>query len=380
MKTYPRLYKKTATGATQVWWMDLDGDRYRSHSGQLDGAITSTEWTRADPKNTGRANATTGAEQAEKEVEAEYVLKGKKRYRETAEDAHEVKTFQPMLARKYQDEREKYWGAKGHKFVQPKLDGVRCLLSAKGMFARTGAPILTAPHVMEAMAGLLEQYPDRVFDGELYNHEYAADFNALISAIKTSPDAEALKKSAEMIKYYIYDWYDPNNEPCGFANRARFMQPDIMYDLGDSVVLVETLEIVFQDVKTAEEIGDEYYEHALHQGYEGAMYRLDTPYEVGKRSKALLKRKTMLDAEFPVLDILPGRGNAEKLAKIAVVKLPNGNKARADIVGTAAELKHLLNNRALLIGKDATVMFQGWTPDKSIRFPKLKLIHVKEKW
>ena len=77
-----KLYKRNVNGSTQVWWQEQDGGRYRTHSGQLDGKITVSEWTQATPKNVGRANETSSEEQAQVEIEAAYVLKRKKGYRD----------------------------------------------------------------------------------------------------------------------------------------------------------------------------------------------------------------------------------------------------------------------------------------------------------
>lgn len=49
-----KLYKRTSTGATQVWWQEIENDKYRTHSGQDGGAIVVSEWTTAKPKNEGK--------------------------------------------------------------------------------------------------------------------------------------------------------------------------------------------------------------------------------------------------------------------------------------------------------------------------------------
>ncbi len=62
------IYKKTKTGATQEWTIEVDGNKYRTHSGQVGGAITTNEWTVVYGKNIGKANGTTDSEQAFKEM------------------------------------------------------------------------------------------------------------------------------------------------------------------------------------------------------------------------------------------------------------------------------------------------------------------------
>ena len=53
------IYKKTKTGATQEWTIEVVGNKYRTHSGQVGGVITTNEWTIVYGKNTGKLNETT---------------------------------------------------------------------------------------------------------------------------------------------------------------------------------------------------------------------------------------------------------------------------------------------------------------------------------
>jgi len=45
------IYKKTKTGATQEWTIEVVGNKYRTHSGQVGGIITTNEWTIVYGKN-----------------------------------------------------------------------------------------------------------------------------------------------------------------------------------------------------------------------------------------------------------------------------------------------------------------------------------------
>ena len=68
----PTLYKKTTVGKIQTWQIITDSDKYRTISGQQDGKKIQNKWTTCKPKNVGRANATTGDEQAIKEAIAKH--------------------------------------------------------------------------------------------------------------------------------------------------------------------------------------------------------------------------------------------------------------------------------------------------------------------
>lgn len=374
---YPSLYKRTATGATQVWWMEQDGPRYRTHSGQHGGAITTTAWTTAKPKNVGRSNETSAEQQASAEVASAYELKRKKGYRDTPDEAQTSDRFQCMLADKYVDREAKLFDAAGNVrgsalWVQPKLDGIRCIARASGLWSRTGNRITAVPHIEEALRPIFAGRPDLILDGELYNHELKADFNAIVSLVKKiKPTAEDLELSRSMIQYWVYDGVveDP------YATFSQRFVSDIC-GYTDRFVEVPT----FMAMSRVEVDG--LYESFLEEGYEGAMVRVNAPYEQ-KRSQTLLKRKEKMDAEFEVLRFEEGDGNAAGMAKVAYLRIfINGvaDEFKADIVGTREELRAWFAARDSFVGKQATVEFQNYTPAGKPRFGKLKVIHHTERW
>ena len=117
------LYKRTTTGKIQTWQQEIDCDKYRTHTGQLDGKKTISEWVVCHGKNLGKANETTGEQQAIKEVEANYKKKLTLGSYVKSIDEIDVPTyFKPMLAHKYQDYKDNLDFSK-EIFVNPKLDG-----------------------------------------------------------------------------------------------------------------------------------------------------------------------------------------------------------------------------------------------------------------
>ena len=46
------IYKTTKTGATQMWKQELDGfGSYRTISGQIDGKMVTSDWTKCEVTN-----------------------------------------------------------------------------------------------------------------------------------------------------------------------------------------------------------------------------------------------------------------------------------------------------------------------------------------
>lgn len=359
MTTYPTLYKRTTSGKVQTWFMEIEDDRYRSTSGQLDGKRTTTEWTVAKAKNVGRANATTSKQQAVAEVEAEYEKKLARDYHKLLSDIDTHRRFKPMLATKWGDRASK---VSGRVYIQPKLDGVRCIATKTGLWSREGKPILGAPHIIDYLRPFFERDTGLILDGELYNHALKDDFNKIVSCVKKQkPTLQDLVVSREHIQYWVYD-IPSHDHP--FDERVPHLKATLE-GVDDRVVHVETVLIEVDKV-------DDHAALYIDQGFEGAMVRIcDSLYE-NKRSNNLIKWKEFQDDEFTIIDIQEGDGNRAGMAARVVVGLPDGRNFSAGLIGNVDYCKQLLIDKNIHIGKMGTVVFQNYTPDGIPRFPKFK--------
>ena len=118
--TLPTLYSRTSTGAVQQWTIEIEGDSYRTHFGQVDGKQQTTEPTLCKAKNEGKANATTAQEQALKDAKALWKKKKDSGCFENIADIDTALFTEPMLAKKYEDYIDDIVFPV---YSQPKLDG-----------------------------------------------------------------------------------------------------------------------------------------------------------------------------------------------------------------------------------------------------------------
>lgn len=371
IKTYTKLYQKDQTGKVRYWYMEQEDNKYRSVAGILGREDTSeqvSEWTYVEGKNIGKVNETTPSEQAFLVISSIYRIRKEQGYAEDLKDAGK-KFFQPMLANKYYGLNKKkrdelFPGSdKVNVYIQPKLDGIRCIVTKDGMFSRHGKEILSAPHIRKSLDKVFEKYPDLILDGELYNHDLNADFNRIISlARKTRPTEEDLKESEQYIQYWIYDlpscpenFFDRN-----WALECLWIEHESEFD--KYCVCVET-----HSVLSDEEVGH-WLENYLDHGFEGAIVRLNAPYE-NKRTNSLLKVKKFEDEEFTIVDIEEGRGNLAGKAGRIVVNV-EGKRVSAGLKFSHDDAAEIWNNRNRYIGKKATIKYFNRTPDGSLRFPK----------
>lgn len=361
---YPFLYKQDVRGSRRAWYMERCGARYRMVSGTDGGALTSSQWTRAEGKNAGRANATTPEEQAKSEVAAAYEKKRKEGYAAEGEEPRAL--VKPMLAQNYEDRRDKIDWGRNRVYSQPKLDGIRCLATADGLFTRRGERIVSCPHLEEAVRRLRAEMPvgpHVVLDGELYNHKLRDDFNEIASMVRRqSCSAKQLARTAELVQFHVYD---AAGSDFAFGDRVRLLQT-FLGDLGDPrLVAVETLAAAHREAL------DTIYADYLSRGYEGQMVRLDWVYE-HKRSAGLLKRKEFMDEEFEVVSIDEGQGNRSGMAGRVTLRLPDGRTFGAGIAGGTRLNRLLFETAEEYLGTMATVRFQNYTPDGVPRFPVVR--------
>ena len=362
------IYKATKGGKVQEWTIEIEGNKYRTTSGQTDGKKNTNEWTVVYGKNVGKANGTTDEEQALKEAEAKRTKKLESGYFEDITQIHQQQYFEPMLAAKWEDYKDKL---QYPIFSQPKLDGIRCILTKDGMFSRNGKPILSAPHIYESLKPVFEEHPNLIFDGELYADKYANDFNKIVSLVKkTKPTADDLEQSKQNIEYWIYDL---PSEDDTFEIRSQKIY-DLFMQWSSFIAHCEQVDT---DVCNSEAEVMELYGKYVDSGFEGQMLRTNGLYE-NKRSKTLLKHKSFVDEEYTILDICEGEGNRTGTCGYMVFNTKDGKRFKSNVKGTFAETAEILQNKDNLIGKEATIKYFNLTPDGIPRFPFVIKINRNE--
>ena len=124
-------------------------------------------------------------------------------------------------------------------FMQPKLDGVRCIIQyEKGFnpnldpsfddrdkvvaYSRTGKEWKNIDHILFNLKPWFQLNPNVILDGELYNHDFRDDFESIISMVrKTKPTDEDRSISAENVQFHCYDIID---ETKTFEQRINFIK------------------------------------------------------------------------------------------------------------------------------------------------------------
>lgn len=351
-KKFPILYKYTSTGKVQQWQIFVEGNTFYTEEGLKDGKITRSLPTTCTGKNIGKKNETSPDKQASTEAEAKFTKKKKGGYAENA--PLETKSFfEPMLAKDYRNSKTKKlqvnWSTTTRKFVQPKLDGIRAINQNGMMKSRTGGDFITCPHLCQS---------DTILDGELYNHEFHDDFNAIVSMIKQSkPTEEDMEIARQFAQYWVYDF--PSHDGV-FSERYEALKEWFAKNALPGMVLVPTKEVFSE--KDLEQAHAEF----IGLGYEGTILRInDRKYE-NKRTTQLLKYKDFIDEEFEIVGYEEGKGGrVNTIGKFILQHDKDVDKTfSCNVKGKHKYLKEVWQNRDRYIGKTATVKYFNRTPLK----------------
>jgi len=266
-------------------------------------------------------------------------------------------------------------------FIQPKLDGVRCVIQANPLdydyyslrivaYSRTGKEWKNIDHILEQLKPFFQKYPHIILDGELYNHDLRDNFEKIISLVrKTKPTDEDRLEASELTQFHCYDIID---EKLPFDQRNEFINQSLML-MGDSIYIVDT-SMVFR-----EDDAKVYHARNLDKGYEGSIVRTNDTYQC-KRSHNLRKFKDFSDAEATIIGFVEGKGKRIGTLGKFVMRDSEGVEFGCP-PGKGYnyhDLKYILRNIDDYIGKKATFTYFERTKAKSYRHPHYKALRNYE--
>ena len=257
-------------------------------------------------------------------------------------------------------------------FIQPKLDGVRCIFTKDGAYSRTGKQFHNLRHIELRLKGFFKLNPDIQLDGELYNHALRNDFEQIISLVrKQKPTDEDRRNAQHLIQYHVYDMIA---EGLSYEDRLNWLMSNKVLWWGNVVVPVET-----HRVNKYEEAANMHYDGFLKQGYEGSILRLNGPYEQ-KRSYNLQKFKDFSDTEATIIGYEAGKGKFTGLIGKFLMIDDNGVEFGCPIGKgyNYDDRRFILNNIHDYIGKRATFTYFERTKAGSYRHPLYKTIRDYE--
>ena len=278
--------------------------------------------------------------------------------------------YKPMLAYPVSDKPIDY---KKVVYMQPKLDGVRCLIQCDNgqvtAYSRAGKEWKNIDHILEELIPFFTKSPDVVLDGELYNHIFKDDFESIISMVrKTKPTDEDRYISAQNVQFHCYDIIDTHKS---YMQRRNFIVQNLP--------IRDCINGVFTQLVSSEKEAKQFHKHSLELGYEGSIVRINDVYKCG-RSWSLRKFKDFHDAEANIVGYEEGKGKRAGTLGKFLMQDDDGNQFGCP-PGKGHNYKDLalmLENIHQYMGQRATFTFFERTKAGSYRHPLFKCIRNYE--
>lgn len=405
------LYALNKNGSYQQWKVFAKDNQVIVEFGKVDGKVQQ-KVTICESKNIGRANETTGEDQAIAEAISKWEKQVRLGYRETIEELTTVEQLSPMLAH---DAIDHYTKIIYPCDVQPKLDGLRCLVTfdTKGNPTFNSRGNKTYPivgKIVEQTQILHELTEFPMLDGEVYLHgltlqkisslakkwrthedinkEIQKDFEgdnkrrdkAISNGEKTYKNFNKKDVSVELIpvldvnryggyesadlQFHVFD-IPSNGKQWSTDSEVESRKKDFikaaMFATKNNLTHVE---FVHSEVYYNEEQVKDSIAINMSNGYEGSIIRnFKGTYEFCYRSYDLLKWKTFKSAEALVLSSKEDKNGEGVL--LCVNK--EGAQFECKMKGTHNERSQ--EEMLKLVDKYITFTYQALTDDGIPQFP-----------
>lgn len=338
------LYKIDNNGGKRVWSVQIVGSELVIQYGVLGGALQ-TQTEKVPEGLGGRTHdeqlRSRAKSRAKKQMDKGYCLSLDKARDRIGLDASG--NLKPMLAQQLKRVSNIDWSTA---FVQPKYDGHRMMVEVQDgvsrAWSRLGKPITSVPHILNALSVLPS---GTILDGELYHH--GTPLQTIASWVKRS------QPESSNLVYVIFDVV--HSAPfIERYNSIHMMLRSRILDEHPHIIVADTGKIDSYDF-----IGP-ILRHHREKGYEGSIIRHSTAgYEVGARSRSLVKVKQMLDSEFLCVDIHESRDGW------AILECEDSDRRRFRVSapGDIETKRNVLYSADEYIGKYVTVEYSMLTKD-----------------
>ena len=167
------------------------------------------------------------------------------------------KTYYPMLAHQFNQKKKEI---KYPCFVQPKLDGVRCVAVGDKLYSRNGNPFPTLEHIKNE---LNLNKDNLVLDGELYTDDI--NFEKIVGLVKKAKKTPEEEKNTLKIYLNVFDYIDSN-----LPFDQRLINLNKFFEKNKGLKYIK--QVKTEECKSEKNVM-EYLDKYTKEGYEGVIIR-----------------------------------------------------------------------------------------------------------
>tara|TARA_B100000963_G_C22632501_1_gene675717 strand:- start:1474 stop:2619 length:1146 start_codon:yes stop_codon:yes gene_type:complete len=377
---FGKLYKITSGNKIYVWHIVVSKEDSRvfeiSSHGEENGKIVvhKKEITIAKGKKT-------LLEQAIQDAKRKYTNKKEKEgyihdKKKLSDGSHFI--VRPMLAYtfKFEDLKKRGKTIKFPCYVQPKLDGIRCITYLKEgkviMESRKGVEFNFMNNIRTNCLQILKKYPGLYLDGEIYTNKLTFEVISGLVRLK-DPPTKSQETSMAKLQYCVYDCIIKDDINITFKDRHKILET--ILGKHNKQTYNNVVPVLTETIKNPDFVRKKHDQY-VDEGFEGLMLRnVDSKYEIDKRSKDLQKFKDFKEEEFKITGFHEGTGD-DKGCVVWECVTNDGKNFSAEPLGTRQHRRKLFKDGNKYIGNLLTVKFFSYTNDGIPRFPKGKDIRI----
>ena len=262
-------------------------------------------------------------------------------------------------------------------YIQPKLDGVRCV-ATRGfdgtaiLTSRTGKRFPWFQQICRDTATLLSRLPPSYLglDGEIYSPTIRKGGRLLRDGAErfaASGGAANIHRKEpcpyeDQLFFYVFDCIDRGG---AIQQTERFETLDTIFDEKE----LEKVKRVPTHIIYSPEEATEYHDQFVATGFEGAVLRSKTlQYTPQRRSLKMRKYKQFDTSEFMIIGAKPGEGT-EKGAVVWICSQKEGLTFDCRPAATISDRRAQFEEWPKYVGWLLTVKYQGLSAAKIPRFP-----------
>ena len=267
-----------------------------------------------------------------------------------------IPTFDVALAQKFEMKR-----IKGELvYVEPKLDGIRCLALVRNrqakLYTRAGKLITNFD---DTLGGELATLGDGCYDGEIMSN----DFTDLMRQVYRKENKDISDVYLGLFDYIPLQEWQSKKGSMTCKNRYAILEERLV-DKNFKYLR----RVVRSEAPAIYDMLKGYHDAYVKQGYEGAMIKDPNASYCFGRDWSVMKFKAFFDADVPVIGMQEGTGkHSGKLGSFVVDY--KGVEVRVGSGLTDVLREQLWSNKKAHIGRVIEVRYQEETPDGSLRFP-----------
>ncbi len=255
-------------------------------------------------------------------------------------------------------------------YVQPKLDGYRCVTYCNPItkeiifYSRSGRPFAFLDHIrrelLKRFPTIRKKFPQPFFlDGELFitdsdiPNPNPNPIYQLRSFLGRKSMTAAELKEHEIIHYHLFDVYFPQQPETSFEMRWKWIMKHIpKSSRSRSIELVPTILVKNQDELLSAR------DHFLEEGQEGIIVRKPTGvYRVGFKSMNVLRSKKIFEDRFVIQDFREASGKNKGSVVWILQCKKSGRTFQARPMGSIDERRKLFKDGKKWIGREIRVKY-----------------------